>query len=88
MFDRHDAGSARLRLHELPRQLPIIEDEQTGPTMRSSTFARTPNVKCIVSHAGGTIPDLATRFSIIDEMNVISGTEKRGPQWTAARVHF
>jgi 6-methylsalicylate decarboxylase len=43
-----------------------------------NTFARTPNVKYIVSHAGGTIPYLATRFSIVDEMNVIPGGEERG----------
>jgi predicted TIM-barrel fold metal-dependent hydrolase len=42
------------------------------------TFARTPNVKYIFSHAGGTIPYLATRFSIVDEMNVIPGAEVRG----------
>jgi 6-methylsalicylate decarboxylase len=38
-----------------------------------NTFARTPNVKYILSHAGVTIPYLATRFSIVDEMNVIPG---------------
>jgi aminocarboxymuconate-semialdehyde decarboxylase len=43
-----------------------------------NAFARTPNVKYIFSHAGGTIPYLATRFSIIDEMNVIPGAEERG----------
>jgi 6-methylsalicylate decarboxylase len=43
-----------------------------------NTFARTPNVKYIFSHAGGTIPYLATRFSIVDEMNVIPGAEVRG----------
>jgi predicted TIM-barrel fold metal-dependent hydrolase len=43
-----------------------------------NTFARTPNVKYIFSHAGGTIPYLATRFSIIDEMSVIPGAEERG----------
>jgi 6-methylsalicylate decarboxylase len=43
-----------------------------------NTFARTPSVKYIFSHAGGTIPYLATRFSIIDEMDVIPGADERG----------
>lgn len=43
-----------------------------------NTFARTPNVKYIFSHAGGTIPYLATRFSIVDEMKIIPGGEERG----------
>jgi 6-methylsalicylate decarboxylase len=43
-----------------------------------NTFARTPNVKYIFSHAGGTIPYLATRFGVVDEMNVIPGAEERG----------
>jgi predicted TIM-barrel fold metal-dependent hydrolase len=42
-------------------------------------FARTPSVKYIVAHAGGTIPYLATRFSIVDEMNIIPGGDERGP---------
>ena len=44
----------------------------------SNRFARTPNVKYILSHAGGTIPYLAGRFAIVDEMNVIPGGENRG----------
>ncbi len=43
----------------------------------SSTFARTPDVKYIFAHAGGTVPYLAGRFSIIDEMHVIPGAEAR-----------
>src|SRR5471030_2834347 len=44
----------------------------------SNTFARTPNVKYILSHAGGTIPYLAGRFAIVDAMNVIPGRQERG----------
>jgi aminocarboxymuconate-semialdehyde decarboxylase len=35
-------------------------------------------VKYIFSHAGGSIPYLAARFSIIDEMGFIAGREQRG----------
>ena len=43
-----------------------------------NTFARTPDIKYIFAHAGGTVPYLAKRFGIIDEMNVIPGAEARG----------
>jgi predicted TIM-barrel fold metal-dependent hydrolase len=36
-------------------------------------FARTPKVKYIFSDAGGSIPYLAARFAIIDEMGFIAG---------------
>lgn len=45
----------------------------------SNRFARTPSVKYIFSHAGGTAPYLAGRWGIVDEMNVIPGGEERGP---------
>src|SRR6267143_7113744 len=32
----------------------------------------------LFSHVGGTIPYLATRFSIVDAMRVIPGAEERG----------
>ena len=43
----------------------------------SNTFARTPDVKYVISHAGGTAPYLAGRFGIIDEMDVIPGSAER-----------
>ena len=55
----------------------------------SNRFARTPNVKYIFAHAGGTIPYLAGRFAIIDEMNVIPGGESRGTaEATLRRLHW
>jgi 6-methylsalicylate decarboxylase len=44
----------------------------------SNTFARTPDVKYMFSHAGGTIPFVASRFAIVDEMDVIPGAQERG----------
>ena len=44
----------------------------------TNRFARTAHVKYIFSHAGGSIPYLAARFAIIDEMDFIAGAEERG----------
>lgn len=49
------------------------------------TFARTPDVKYVFSHAGGTVPYLAGRFGIVDEMGVIPGAEGRGTAAEAFR---
>jgi 6-methylsalicylate decarboxylase len=44
----------------------------------SNTFARTPDVTYVFSHAGGTVPYTVGRFAIVDEMGVIPGAEERG----------
>src|SRR2546423_341765 len=44
----------------------------------SNTFAGTPDVRYVFSHAGGTIPFVAGRFGIVDEMDVIPGAQERG----------
>jgi predicted TIM-barrel fold metal-dependent hydrolase len=55
----------------------------------SNTFARTPDVKYVLSHAGGTIPFVASRFAIVDAMDVIPGTKERGPfADTIARLYW
>jgi predicted TIM-barrel fold metal-dependent hydrolase len=46
--------------------------------MLSNMLSIPSNVKYIFSHAGGTIPYLATRFGIVDEMNVIPGAGEPG----------
>jgi aminocarboxymuconate-semialdehyde decarboxylase len=43
----------------------------------SNTFARTPDVTYVFSHAGGTVPYLAGRFDIVDQMGVIPGAAGR-----------
>jgi predicted TIM-barrel fold metal-dependent hydrolase len=50
-----------------------------------NVFARTPSVKYIFSHAGGSISQLASRLSSIDEAGVIPGAEARGPAVGALR---
>jgi aminocarboxymuconate-semialdehyde decarboxylase len=44
----------------------------------TNRFARTPSVRYIFSHAGGSIPYMAARFAIIDQMGFVSGGEERG----------
>jgi hypothetical protein len=41
-------------------------------------LARTPDVKYVFSHADGTVPYLAGRFGIVDEINVVPGAQERG----------
>jgi 6-methylsalicylate decarboxylase len=57
---------------------PVDTSRAIAKLHYSNTFARTPDVKYVFPHAGGTIPFLASRFAIVDAMNVIPGAEERG----------
>jgi 6-methylsalicylate decarboxylase len=57
---------------------PVDTSRAIAKLHYSNTFARTPDVKYVFAHAGGTIPYLAARFAIVDEMNVIPGAQERG----------
>jgi 6-methylsalicylate decarboxylase len=93
LFDELEHRAAVVYVHPNPSPDPSAHSlglpdslmDFTADTTRAvaqlhygNTFARTPNVNYIFSHAGGTIPYLATRFGIVDEMNVIPGGEERG----------
>ena len=57
---------------------PVDTSRAIAKLHYSNTFARTPDVKYVFVHAGGTIPFVASRFAIVDEMNVIPGAQERG----------
>jgi 6-methylsalicylate decarboxylase len=57
---------------------PVDTSRAVAKLHYSNTFARTPAVKYVFVHAGGTIPYLASRFAIVDEMDVIPGAQERG----------
>jgi predicted TIM-barrel fold metal-dependent hydrolase len=57
---------------------PVDTSRAIAKLHYSNTFARTPDVKYVFPHAGGTIPFVASRFGIVDAMDVIPGAEERG----------
>jgi predicted TIM-barrel fold metal-dependent hydrolase len=57
---------------------PVDTSRAVAKLHYSNTFARTPDIKYLFPHAGGTIPFVASRFAIVDAMNVIPGAEQRG----------
>ena len=66
---------------DLPDSLldyPVDTSRAVAKLHYSNTFARTPDVKYVLAHAGGTIPFVASRFAIVDEMDVIPGARERG----------
>lgn len=57
---------------------PVDTSRAIAKLHYSNTFARTPDVKYIFPHGGGTIPFLAGRFGIVDAMDVVPGAKERG----------
>ncbi len=73
-----DAVAHSLGLPDNLLDFPTDTNRAVAQMHYTNRFARTPNVKYIFSHAGGSIPFLAARFAIIDEMGFIAGGEQRG----------
>ena len=73
-----DAAAHSLGLPDNLIDFPTDTNRAIAQMHYTNRFARTPNVKYIFSHAGGSIPFLAARFAIIDEMGFIPGAEQRG----------
>jgi 6-methylsalicylate decarboxylase len=84
-----DPAAYQLGLPDSLIDFTVDTTRAVAQMMYSNRFARTPSVKFILSHAGGVIPYLAGRFTIVDEMKVIPGGERR--ETTAAtlrRLHY
>ena len=73
-----DAVAHSLGLPDNLLDFPADTNRAVAHMHYTNRFARTPSVKYIFSHAGGSIPYLAARFAIIDEMGFIAGGEQRG----------
>jgi predicted TIM-barrel fold metal-dependent hydrolase len=73
-----DAVAHSLGLPDNLLDFPTDTNRAVAQMHYANRFARTPSVKYIFSHAGGSIPYLAARFALIDEMGFIPGGEQRG----------
>lgn len=73
-----DSAAHSLGLPDNLLDFPTDTNRAVAQMHYTNRFARTPNVKYIMSHAGGSIPYLAARLGIIDEMDFIEGAEQRG----------
>jgi predicted TIM-barrel fold metal-dependent hydrolase len=73
-----DATAHSLGLPDNLLDFPTDTNRAVAQMHYTGRFARTPSVKYIFAHAGGSIPYLAARFAIIDEMDFIPGAEQRG----------
>ena len=73
-----DAVAHALGLPDNLLDFPTDTNRAVAQLHYTNRFARTPHLKYIFSHAGGSIPYLAARFAIVDEMGFIAGGEQRG----------
>jgi aminocarboxymuconate-semialdehyde decarboxylase len=73
-----DATAHSLGLPDNLLDFPTDTNRAVAQMHYTNRFARTPSVRYIFSHAGGSIPFLAARFAIIDEMGFVPGGEQRG----------
>jgi 6-methylsalicylate decarboxylase len=73
-----DAAAHSLGLPDNLLDFPTDTNRAVAQMHYTNRFARTPNVKYIISHAGGSILYLAARFAIIDEIGFVKCAEQRG----------
>jgi 6-methylsalicylate decarboxylase len=73
-----DSSARRLGLPDTLIDFTADTTRAVAQMHYSNRFARTPSIKYIFSHAGGTVPYVAGRWAIVDAMNVIPGAEERG----------
>ena len=78
-----DAAAHSLGLPDNLLDFPTDTNRAVAQMHYTNRFARAPNVKYIFAHAGGSIPYLAARFALIDEMRFVPGADQRG---TAAEM--
>jgi aminocarboxymuconate-semialdehyde decarboxylase len=87
--DSPDGVSHRLAPPESLLDYPVDTSRAIAQLLYSNTFARFPEIKFIFSHGGGTVPYLATRFAVVDAMDVVPGAEERGTAAEAfRRIHW
>jgi 6-methylsalicylate decarboxylase len=73
-----DAAAHSLGLPDNLLDFPTDTNRVVAQMHYTNKFARTPNVKYIFAHAGGSIPYLAARFAAIDEIQFVPGADQRG----------
>jgi predicted TIM-barrel fold metal-dependent hydrolase len=73
-----DPAAHSLGLPDNLLDFPTDTNRAVAQMHYTNRFARTRNVSYIFSHAGGSIPYLAARFAVVDDMGLIPGGDMRG----------